>query len=72
MVLIVIGFVAGCITTSVMYRLFTVGALRVDMSDPDGPFMFLELSKDMKSVISKKYVVMKVKLKNYICEKEGQ
>lgn len=46
-----------------------IGTLRIDTSDPDGPFMFLELSKDVNAVASKKYVVLKVNLKNYISQK---
>lgn len=64
-----IGIVVGSIITRIIIRLLDIGTLRIDTSDPDGPFMFLELSKDVNAVASKKYVVLKVNLKNYISQK---
>lgn len=43
-----------------------VGTLRVDRSDPDGPYLFLELSEDIYKVIHKKYITLKVDTKSYI------
>ena len=43
------------------------GTLRVDRSDPDSePYMFLELTESLPSVMRKKYVVFRVNLENYI------
>lgn len=64
-----IGVVIGCIFSSIIRRSKSVGALRIDSFDPDGPFMFLELSKGVDIVASKKYVVLKVNLKNFIPQK---
>lgn len=50
----------------IVYRLFLVGTLRVDRSDPDGPFIFLELKNPVGHVTSKKYVVLKVEDKDFI------
>lgn len=47
----------------------TDGFLIVDRSDPDGPFLFLELSKRVEAVVSKKYVVLRVKAKDFIPHK---
>ena len=59
----------GSIITRIIIRPLDIGTLRIDTSDPDGPFMFLELSKDVNTVASKKYVVLKVNLKSYISQK---
>lgn len=68
-IIFAIGVVIGCIFSSIIRRSKSVGTLRIDSSDPDGPFIFLELSKDMDTVASKKYVVLKVNLKSYIPHK---
>lgn len=61
-----LGTVVGAIFAGIVFRFFLVGTLRVDHSDPDGPFLFLELSKRVESVTSKKYVVMRIKAKDFI------
>ena len=68
-IILAIGIVVGSIITRIIIRLLDIGTLRIDTSDPDGPFMFLELSKDVDTVASKKYVILKVNLKSYISQK---
>lgn len=46
-----------------------VGTLRIDTSDPDGPFMFLELAVDPSFVMKEEYVNLKVDVRNYISQK---
>lgn len=65
----VLGSLVGAIFTCIVFRFFLVGTLRVDHSDPDGPFLFLELSKRVESVTSKKYVVLRVRAKDFIPHK---
>lgn len=43
-----------------------IGTLRVDSSDPDGPYMFLELETDPSVIKKEKYVLLKVDTKSYI------
>ena len=65
-----IGILVGIVCTTVATRTKSVGSLRVDMSDPDdGPYLFLELSKDIGKIYRKKYVIFKVSLKNFIPQK---
>ena len=64
-------FIAGVIAGvggSVLILLKTKGgALRIDRSDPDSePYMFLELTESLPSVMRKKYVIFRVNLENYI------
>lgn len=68
-IILAIGIAVGSIITRIIIRPLDIGTLRIDTSDPDGPFMFLELSKDVDIVASKKYVILKVNLKNYISQK---
>lgn len=68
-IIFALGSLAGAIFTCIVFRFFLVGTLRVDYSDPDGPFLFLELSKRVESVTSKKYVVLRVKAKDFIPHK---
>lgn len=68
-IIFAIGVVVGSIITQIIIRSLGVGTLRIDTSDPDGSYMFLELSKGVDIVASKKYVVLKVNLKNFIPQK---
>ncbi|QJU22537.1 hypothetical protein HLY09_25740 [Enterocloster bolteae] len=68
-IIFAIGIVVGSIITRIVTKPLDFGTLRIDTSDPDGPFMFLELSKDVDTVASKKYVILKVNLKSYISQK---
>lgn len=67
-VIFIVGFLVGCGITAAIFRLKCVGTLRVDTSDPDGPFIFLEASKSIDFIASKKSVMLKVNLKNYISQ----
>lgn len=68
-IIFALGVLVGAIFTGIIFRLFLVGTLRVDHSDPDGPFLFLELSKRVEAVISKKYVLLRVRAKDFIPHK---
>ena len=64
----IIGVIIGIVLGRQVFRRDVVGSLRVDQSDPDsGPYLFLELSHKGANVIyKKKYLVLKVDLKDYI------
>lgn len=66
--LIFIAGVAVGVIGSVLVLLKTKGGtLRIDRSDPDSdPYMFLELTESLPSVMRKRYVVFRVNLENYI------
>ena len=62
-----IGILVGVVCTIVATRTKSVGSLRVDTSDTDdGPYLFLELSKDVDVIYQKKYVTLKVNTKSFI------
>lgn len=60
-----IGVVIGVIITALIFKGFIVGDLRVDTSDPeDGPYLFLELSKELNSITNKSHVILRVRIKD--------
>lgn len=63
------GVSLGISIVSIIFKAYFVGTLRVDKSDPDESYMFLELDKGMGSISSKKHVILRVKLENYISHK---
>lgn len=48
-----------------------IGILRIDRSDEDGPYLFLELKKDISSFSNKKIITMFVKNENFISENDN-
>ena len=69
-IIFAIGVVVGCILVNIVQRVKSVGALRIDTSDPDGPYIFLDLDKgQVDTISSKKYILLRVKLRNYIPHK---
>lgn len=65
-VIFIIGFLIGCGIAVIILRPKCIGTLRVDTSDPDGPFIFLEASRSIDFIASKKSVMLKVNFKSYI------
>lgn len=63
----IVGVIAG-VGGAILVLLKTKGGtLRIDRSDPDSePYMFLELTESLPSVMRKKYVIFRVNLENYI------
>lgn len=70
-IVLLIGVVIGMLVSRFVFREKSVGSLRVDESDPDsGPYLFLELDRSGADAIYKKrYVHLRVELKNYISHK---
>ncbi len=65
-----IGVLIGCVLTVTISRIKSVGSLRIDTSDPDdSPYLFLELSNDVGEVYRKKYIILRVNIKNFIPHK---
>lgn len=62
----ILGLLGGIIFSVMLRWIKSVGDLRIDESDIDGPYLFLELDKDPSTIRRKKYITLRVKLKNYI------
>lgn len=65
-IIFAIGIIIGCVLSSITRRVKSVGKLRIDISDPDGPYMFLELSKDINVVAKKEYIVLNIEINNFV------
>lgn len=67
---IAIGIVIGAVVTCLVFGAFSVGSLRVDQSIPeDDPYLFLELTKNVSTILKKKFVVLKVRAEDFIPHK---
>ena len=66
---LVVGIVIGFISSIIYNRKKVKGVLRIDKSDPDGPYLFLELSSDPAILEKQKYVTLEVNTKSYISHK---
>lgn len=71
---IAIAIIAGIIIGVIMFALFVrthlSGNLRVDHSIPeDDPYLFLELSKSVSTILKKKFVILKVRVEDFIPHK---
>ncbi len=63
----IVGAIAGYVINAIRVTNRTIGTLREDRSDPDSPYLFLEIDKGGYSKIhSKDWVCMRVLLKDYI------
>lgn len=66
---LVVGLVIGFIASVIYHRKRVKGILRIDKSDPDGPYLFLELASDPAILEKQKYVTFEVNTKSYISHK---
>lgn len=67
--LLVVTLGLGIVIGHVLNRRKPVGNLVIDNSDPDGPYMFLELTGDLNTSLSDKEVLFTVVHKDYISQK---
>lgn len=65
-IIFMIGVAVGAIITKIVLSNKSVGTLKYDTSDPDGPYLFLEVTKDLDSIRLRKYITLKVDTKNYV------
>lgn len=70
----ILGIIIGMIAmrTLFMKRMLDkgyMGNLRIDNSDGEGPYIFLELSKDVDELKKHKNVILSVIDKNYVSQK---
>lgn len=69
-ILILAGVLIGIGLSTFVFRVRSVGVLRIDNSDPtDGPYMFLELDKGVGDISRQKNILLRVKRENYIPHK---
>lgn len=60
----IVGFIVGAIISTIVirrkYSKKSFGSLKVDYSDPDGPYMFLSLNTDIQTLSEQDYVILGV------------
>lgn len=66
---VVIGIVIGFVVSFIIRRKHPVGFLRIDKSDSDGPYLFLELKKSVNEIVTQKTVLLEVKREDFIPHK---
>lgn len=67
---IIVGIIIGGVVTYLIFGAFSVGSLRVDHSIPeDEPYLFLELTRNVSTILRKKFVVLKVRAEDFIPHK---
>lgn len=66
---VVIGILIGFVVSSIIRRKHPIGFLRIDKSDSDGPYLFLELKKSIDEIISQRTVLLEVKREDFIPHK---
>lgn len=65
-----IGLIIGCTWTNYqMVKKYSVGELRVDHSDEDGPFCFMALRPDCGDFVSRDYIMLQVKHEDFLPRK---
>lgn len=62
----VVGIIAGYVASAIRFTTHQIGTLREDRSDPDSPYLFLEIDKGgYQKIHSLPWVCMTVLLKDY-------
>ena len=64
-----VGVLTGLLIMYILCRSKPIGVINIDRSDPDGPYLFLELTGSISELSSKKHANFKVKSENYISPK---
>lgn len=65
----VVGIMIGFIVSFIIRQKRPVGFLRIDKSDPDGPYLFLELKKSVDEIVTQRTVLLEVKSEDFIPRK---
>jgi hypothetical protein len=64
---IIIGIIIGLAISIAGFFFRSIGALRIDKSDPtDKPYMFLEIKRGIGDITRRKFVVLRVKREDFI------
>jgi hypothetical protein len=66
----ILGMIAGYNLALMRIRSNTLGAIRIDRSDPDeDPYLFLELKGHPDALMNEQYVIFEVKNENFVSPK---
>lgn len=67
----VLGGLLGIVLTIILIRSTSAGEIRFDTSDPEGPYLFLVMSKDINAIYKRKHILLKVNTKNFVAPSVG-
>lgn len=62
----VLGIAIGLFTSVAITKRFSSGTLKMNRTDPDGPYLFLELSEDIDEILRMEYITLKVDPNDYV------
>lgn len=66
----IVGFIFGsCWMREHFEQKYTIGELRVDRSDEDGPFCFMEVYPDSGDFIDRRTVTLRVRKEDFVSRK---
>lgn len=63
------GVLLGAMAVLIAFRIQSAGTLRIDHSDEDGPYLFLELKKGVRDISNRKIVVLTVRREDFLPHK---
>lgn len=69
LILLVVGAIIGVTLSCIFRKRKAVGVLRIDRSDSDGPYIFLELKKGVSDIAIHKTILLEVKEEDFISQK---
>lgn len=67
-VALIFGGVFGFLICKLISKEAPIGTLHIENSDPDGPYLFTELSVDPRTFAHREYVTFKIDTKSYISQ----
>ena len=65
----ILGMAVGVAAIYIWLTAKSDGTLLIDSSDPDGPYMFLEVGRSIEDIRKKPFVILRVNLKSYLTRK---
>lgn len=66
--MVLVGIVLGLLIGRDLVKTPIIGKLKVDITDPDGPYLFLEFNEYVDAIQKHEYVTLKVDMSNYISQ----
>lgn len=64
LVALVIGIITGIYIAGILMSDRVLGELRIDRSDPDGPYLFLEVNRTIDDICQHRFIMLEVVDKN--------
>ncbi len=69
LILLTAGIAIGIALSFIFRKRKAAGILRIDKSDSDGPYLFLEIKQSIEDIATRKTVLLEVKQENFLSQK---